>query len=100
VKCRGMLVNTDIVLDDLGAIGGVGDVQIEFARRDEPGAMDEMILRLELDGDDAARDRISSDVRAAVSMRPEIRFAPRGTLYDQGKSIKLRRVIDSRPLAE
>jgi hypothetical protein len=62
--------------------------------------MDEMILRLELDGDDAARDRISSDVRAAVSMRPEIRFVPRGTLYDQGKSIKLRRVIDSRPLAE
>lgn len=100
VKCRGMLVNTDIVLDYLGAIGGVGDVQIEFARRDEPGAMDEMILRLELDGDDAARDRISSDVRAAVSMRPEIRFVPRGTLYDQGKSIKLRRVIDSRPLAE
>ena len=92
-----MLVNTDVVLDYLGAIDGVGDVQIEFRRDDVPGAMDEMILRIERDGDEALRDRISADIRNAVSMRPEIRFVDRGTLYDQTESIKLRRIIDSRP---
>lgn len=97
VKCRGMLVNTDVVLDYLGAIDGVGDVQIEFRRDDVPGAMDEMILRLEIEGDDNLRNRVSTDIRTAVSMRPEIRFVDRGTLYDQAESIKLRRIIDSRP---
>jgi phenylacetate-CoA ligase len=100
VKCRGMLVNTDVVLDYLGAIEGVGDVQIEFRRDDVPGAMDEMILRLELDGDDRTRETISTDIRTAVSMRPDVRFVDRGTLYDQAKSIKLRRIIDSRPPAD
>lgn len=100
VKCRGMLVNTDVVLDYLGAVPGVGDVQIEFRRDDAPGAMDEMILRLELDGDDVLRDRISMDIRTAVSMRPDVQFVDRGTLYDQSKSIKLRRIIDSRPPAD
>ena len=56
-----------------------------------------MILRIERDGDEALRDRISADIRNAVSMRPEIRFVDRGTLYDQTESIKLRRIIDSRP---
>ena len=97
VKCRGMLVNTDIVLDYLGALPGVGDVQVEFAREDRPGAMDDMIVRLELAGDDALASRISDDLRMAVSMRPTVSFVPRGTLYDQAKSLKLRRVIDSRP---
>ena len=100
VKCRGMLVNTDIVLDYLGAIEGVGDVQIEFAREDKPGAMDDMIVRLELTGDDTLAAKISEDLRAAVSMRPTVDFVRRGTLYDQAKSLKLRRVIDSRPPAD
>ena len=100
VKCRGMLVNTDIVLDYLGEIEGVGDVQIEFAREDKPGAMDDMIVRLELTGDDALAAKISEDLRAAVSMRPTVDFVRRGTLYDQAKSLKLRRVIDSRPPAD
>ena len=100
VKCRGMLVNTDIVLDYLGKIEGIGDFQIEFAREDAPGAMDSMILRLELDADDGLTDRISTDIRTAVSMRPTLEYVARGTLYDQDKSIKLKRVIDSRTLAD
>ena len=95
-----MLVNTDVVLDYLGAIDGVGDVQIEFARNDKPGAMDDMIVRLELAGDDTLASKISEDLRGAVSMRPTVDFVPRGTLYDQAKSLKLRRVIDSRPPAD
>ena len=100
VKCRGMLVNTDIVLEYLNAIDGVGDVQIEFAREDAPGAMDDMIVRLELTADDVLAYRISEDLREAVSMRPTIDFVPRGTLYDEAKSLKLRRIIDSRPRAD
>lgn len=100
VKCRGMLVNTDIVLDYLGRIDGIGDFQIEFAREDVPGAMDSMILRLELTADDGLTDRISTDIRTAVSMRPTVEYVARGTLYDQDKSIKLKRVIDSRTRAD
>ena len=100
VKCRGMLVNTDIVLDYLGKIDGIGDFQIEFARDDVPGAMDSMILRLELAADDGLTDKISTDIRTAVSMRPTLEYVARGTLYDQDKSIKLKRVIDSRPPAD
>ena len=100
VKCRGMLVNTDIVLDYLGKIDGIGDFQIEFTRDGSPGAMDNMILRLELAGDDGLTDKISTDIRAAVSMRPTVEYAARGTLYDEAKSIKLKRVIDSRPRAD
>ena len=83
-----------------GAIDGVGDVQIEFAREDAPGAMDDMIVRLELTADDALAYKISEDLRAAVSMRPTIDFVRRGTLYDEAKSLKLRRIIDSRPRAD
>ena len=100
VKCRGMLVNTDVVLDYLSALPDIGDYQIEFAREDRPGAMDDMILRLELAGDEAARTEIADAVRRAVSMRPTVEFVGRGTLYDQRESIKLRRIVDSRPKAD
>ena len=100
VKCRGMLVNTDVVLDYLLNLPGVGDCQIEFAREDRPGAMDDMIVRVELPEDTALRERITDELRAAVSMRPTVEFVDRGTLYDQRESLKLRRIVDSRPKAD
>jgi hypothetical protein len=39
-------------------------------------------------------------VQRAVSLRPEIELVMRGSLYDQERSIKMRRVIDLRPPAE
>lgn len=99
VKCRGMLVNTDVVLDYAAALPGIGDYQIEFARAAGIGAMDDMILRLEMDADESLREEIADAVRRAVSMRPTVEFVPRGSLYDETRSIKARRVIDSRPRA-
>ncbi len=100
VKCRGMLVNTDVVLDYLSKLPGVGDCQIEFTREDRPGAMDDMIVRVELAEDASLRDRITEELRDAVSMRPTVQFVGRGTLYDQRESLKLRRIVDSRPKAD
>ena len=65
------------------------------------GALDvATAVRLELAGDDTLASKISEDLRGAVSMRPTVDFVPRGTLYDQAKSLKLRRIIDSRPPAD
>ena len=102
VKCRGMLVNTDILLDMLSAMQGIGEFQVVFRREDRPGAMDEMVIRIE-HGEGAApevrealRDEIAQRVRQAVSMRPEVVFEPRGAIYDHEQSIKARRIVDLR----
>jgi phenylacetate-coenzyme A ligase PaaK-like adenylate-forming protein len=101
VKCRGMLVNTDVVIDVVSAEPGIGQFQIAFERDDAPGAMDRMVVRIERDGDDAPlRERLTSGVQRAVSLRPEIAFVPRGSLYDQEKSIKAKRIVDLRPKVE
>jgi phenylacetate-CoA ligase len=98
VKCRGMLVNTDVVIDVLSAVEAIGVFQIVFMRDDAPGAMDRMVIRIERDADDAAlREKLIANVQKAVSLRPEVEFAARGALYDQERSIKARRVVDLRP---
>jgi phenylacetate-coenzyme A ligase PaaK-like adenylate-forming protein len=104
VKCRGMLVNTDVVLDVLASVEDIGEFQIVFARDGGPGAMDRMTLRIERDGTGTAgetlRERLIARVQQAVSLRPEVEFVPRGALYDHERSIKARRVLDLRPTAE
>jgi phenylacetate-coenzyme A ligase PaaK-like adenylate-forming protein len=98
VKCRGMLVNTDVVIDVLSAIEAIGVFQIVFMRDGAPGAMDRMVIRIERDGDDATlRERLIASVQHAVSLRPEVEFVARGALYDQERSIKAKRVVDLRP---
>ena len=47
VKCRGMLVNTDVVIDVLSAVEAIGQFQIVFMRDETPGAMDRMVIRIE-----------------------------------------------------
>ena len=98
VKCRGMLVNTEVILDTLSAMAGLGEFQIVFAGADQPGAMERLVIRIERDkGTDAAlREEVTQRVRAAVSLRPEVEFVARGALYDQERSIKARRVVDLR----
>ena len=103
VKCRGMLVNTDVVLDLLSASEGIGQFQLVFARDAAPGAMDRMVIRIEREageGDAALRERLIARVQQAVSLRPEVEFVPRGALYDQERSIKARPVLDLRPKVE
>ena len=101
VKCRGMLVNTDVVIDVLSGVEAIGVFQVAFMRDDAPGAMDRMVIRIERDADDAGlRERLIASVQKAVSLRPEVEFAARGALYDQERSIKARRVVDLRPKVE
>ena len=101
LKCRGMLVNTDVILDTLSALPGIGEFQIVFAGGERPGAMERLIVRLERDGDDPSlREEVVRRVREAVSLRPEVEYVSRGALYDQERSIKARRVVDLRPKAE
>jgi phenylacetate-CoA ligase len=101
VKCRGMLVNTDVILDTLSAIEGIGQFQIVFARAQGAGGMERLIVRIEhQDVESAAaallREQVMTGVRDAVSLRPEVEFAPRGAIYDHERSIKARRIVDLR----
>jgi phenylacetate-CoA ligase len=96
VKCRGMLVNTDVILDTLSAIEGIGQFQIVFAAAEEPGAMERLVIRIERNDDTSLREDVTRRVRAAVSLRPEVEFVARGVLYDQERSIKAKRVLDLR----
>ena len=103
VKCRGMLVNTDLVVDTLSAMPGIGQFQVVFMREDGPGAMDRLVVRIERDdvGRDSAplQEDVAQRVRAAVNLRPNVEFVPPGALFDE-RSIKARRVVDLRPATE
>jgi len=94
VKCRGMLVNTDVIVDTLAAMAGIGEFQIVFAGDDRPGAMERLVIRIEGDADAALREDVIRRVREAVSLRSEVEFVARGALYEQ--SIKAKRVVDLR----
>lgn len=104
VKCRGMLVNTDVILDTLSSLEGVGEFQLVFRREDRPGAMDQMLVRIEFDEAEGSgrwtrqslAEEITRRVREGVSLRPEVEFETRGTLYDHERSIKAKRIIDER----
>ena len=98
VKCRGMLVNTDVILDTLSAMAGSAQFQVVFAAASGPEAMERLVIRIERDEDSDAslRDEVTQRVRAAVSLRPDVEFVARGALYDQERSIKAKRVVDLR----
>jgi phenylacetate-coenzyme A ligase PaaK-like adenylate-forming protein len=71
-----------------------------------------MVVRIELDetaspvarprrlARDGVREEVVRRVREAVSLRPEVEFEARGALYDQERSIKAKRVVDSRKTME
>jgi phenylacetate-CoA ligase len=94
VKCRGMLVNTDVVIETVSALPGIGQFQVVFMC--DAGAMDRMVIRIEGEAG-VTTDDIARRVREAVSLRPEVEFVARGTLYDHERSIKAKRVLDLRP---
>lgn len=96
VKCRGMLVNTDVILDTLSAMSGIGEFQVVFADEDRPGAMERLVIRIEREADTSLQDEVTRRVREAVSLRPEVEFVARGVLYDHERSIKAKRVLDLR----
>ena len=105
VKCRGMLVNTDIVVDELMALDGIGAFQIVFTREPRSDAMDQLVIRIERSengkADDATiREIVTRRLREAISLRPEVEFVSRGQLYDHERSIMSKRVLDLRKQPE
>ncbi len=97
VKCRGMLVNTDVILDTLSALAEIAEFQVVFAGATGTDAMERLVIRLECDADPALGEEVVRRVRAAVSLRPEVEFVARGSLYDHERSIKAKRIVDLRP---
>jgi len=97
VKCRGMLVNTDVIIETLATMPGLGEFQLVFAGPEQTGGMDRLIVRIEHADDPALRAQLIERVRTAVSLRPEVEFVARGVVYDQERSIKTKRVVDLRP---
>ena len=95
-----MLVNTDVILDTLSAMAGIAEFQIVFAGAGTAGAMERLVIRIEREADAALGGEVERRVRAAVSLRPEVEFVARGTLYDHERSIKARRVVDLRTNTE
>jgi phenylacetate-coenzyme A ligase PaaK-like adenylate-forming protein len=96
VKCRGMLVNTDVIVDTLSAMAELGEFQVVFAAAGAPDAMERLVIRIEREADAGLRDDVIRRVREAVSLRPEIEFVARGAIYDHEQSIKTKRVVDLR----
>jgi phenylacetate-CoA ligase len=96
VKCRGMLVNTDVILDTLSAMAEIAEFQVVFAPAPASGEMEQLLIRLERDADATLREEVVRRVREAVSLRPEVEFVARGVLYDHERAIKAKRVVDLR----
>jgi phenylacetate-coenzyme A ligase PaaK-like adenylate-forming protein len=100
VKCRGMLVNTEVILDTLSAVPAIGEYRVVFVGGESAAAMDRLVIRIERAEDAADRAALAEDVatrvRAAVSLRPDVEFVARGALYDHERSIKTKRVLDLR----
>ena len=96
VKCRGMLVNTDVILDTLSAMAGSAQFQVVFAAASGPEAMERLVIRIERDADASVEAEVVRRVRAAVSLRPEVEFVARGSLYDPERAIKAKRILDLR----
>jgi len=98
VKCRGMLVNTEVILATLSAMAGMGEFQIVFSGDDRPGAMERLVIRIEREegADTSLQEEVVRRVREAVSLRPEVEFVACGAIYDHERSIKTKRVIDLR----
>ena len=95
VKCRGMLVNTDVVVDVLSGTEGIGQFQLVFARDQEPGAMDRMVVRIERSGEGAGdtslparrdRGRPTGGIAAAGGRVRGTRCALRPGALDQGQA--------------
>jgi len=111
VKVRGMLINPDIIIENLSAVEGIGELQIVIRCEDRPGAMDELLVRVETSGPQEAKTGMTDEkkglqeaiarlVQQAVSVRPAVEFVPSGQLYDSGGSIKVKRIVDLRPTAK
>ena len=72
-----MLVNTDVILDTLSAMAGMGEFQIVFAGEERPGAMERLVIRIEREADTflAGRSDAAGARSGIVASRGRVRGA-------------------------
>ena len=58
VKCRGMLVNTEVILATLAGLEGLGEFQVVFAGEERPDAMERLVVRIERDADTTLAEKV------------------------------------------
>ena len=99
VKVKGMLINPDLLLATLPAIGGLDEFQVVVRRRvaDDPFSMDELAIRVAtvLSDRDELAERIVRCTATAVGVRPIVEFVEALEIYNPQQT-KLRRFIDAR----
>ncbi|MSP31592.1 MAG: phenylacetate--CoA ligase family protein [Pseudolabrys sp.] len=105
VKCRSMLVNTDIIVDVLAALDSIRAFQIVFMREPRSEARDQLVIRIERSehgksDETTIREIVTRRLREAISLRPEVEFVSRGQLYDHERSIKSKLILDLRKQPE
>ena len=98
VKCQGMLLDTDIVVDELTALDGIGAFQIVFTREPRSDAMDQLVIQFERSengktNEATVREIVTRRLREAISLRPEVKSVSCRQLYNHERSIKSKRVL-------
>lgn len=98
VKVRGMFLHPSQVDAVLDAVGGIGRYQVSVRRA---GLRDELVVRIEVAGDNGGNDgdglseRVQQSARAAWRVRPDrVETLPYGTLPDGGKVLVDERTWD------
>jgi phenylacetate-coenzyme A ligase PaaK-like adenylate-forming protein len=97
VKVRGMFLHPSQVDAAMDAVGGIGRYQVSVRRS---GHRDELVVRIEVDGDDdggrggdGLSERVSQRAREVWRVRPDrVETVPFGTLPEGGKVL-----VDERP---
>jgi phenylacetate-CoA ligase len=92
IKVRGMFLHPGQVDAAMDAVGGIGRYQVSVRRE---GFRDELVVRIEVDGDDgdSLPERIQRRVREVWRVRPDrVETVPFGTLPEGGKVL-----VDERP---
>jgi len=99
VKVKGMLINPDLLLAALPAIGELDEFQIIVRRLDpaDPFSMDELVVRAaaaSANRDDLAQ-QIVARTAAAVGVRPRVEWVGVADIVDPARP-KVRRFLDTR----
>ncbi|HEV3365219.1 MAG TPA: AMP-binding protein [Acidimicrobiia bacterium] len=94
VKVRGLFLHPGQVESAIDAIGGIGRYQVAVRRA---GLRDELVVRIEVDGDggEGVPERIEQRAREVWRVRPDrVETVPFGTLPEGGKVLVDERIWD------
>lgn len=101
VKVKGLLINPALVADALTGDPAIREFQLAAIKAipDDPDSPDILELRIETDEGhrEALEARLPDLVQRLVLVRPVVRFARPGELYDPMRNLKARRFADERP---